>query len=230
MQARRRRSGSSTPRWPPSAPGATRRRRSTTSPRARHPQADDPLLVPVEGGAARGGGRPRRRRADRRARAGARPAARRVRPGRGDGAAVFRLAARRPGCSGCSARSTRLGPPASTRLLDRLEPLVARAARLPRGGDGRRPHAPPRPAPAAAGRLLDGHRHGDRGRGAARPRRAEPCLAVARPLAATSSLRRSCGPRIGHAERVGQRFGRRSRVRRSWRSRARRTSSSMSSA
>ena len=71
--------------------------------------------------------------------------------------AVFRLAARRPAMLGFLREVTRLGPPASTRLLDRLAPLVDRAAGVPRGGDGRRPHAPPRPAPAAAGRLLDGH-------------------------------------------------------------------------
>src|SRR5690606_6918906 len=38
--------------------------------------------------------------------------------------------------------------------------------RVPRRGDGRRAHAPARPPPAAARRLLDGDRVGDRGRGA----------------------------------------------------------------
>lgn len=42
--------------------------------------------------------------------------------------AMFRLAARHPTMLGFLREVTRLGPPASTRLLDRLEPLVARAA------------------------------------------------------------------------------------------------------
>ena len=41
---------------------------------------------------------------------------------------MFRLAARHPAMLGVLREVTRLGPPASTRLLDRLEPLVARAA------------------------------------------------------------------------------------------------------
>lgn len=41
---------------------------------------------------------------------------------------MFRLAARHPAMLGFLREVTRLGPPASTRLLDRLEPLVARAA------------------------------------------------------------------------------------------------------
>jgi AcrR family transcriptional regulator len=42
--------------------------------------------------------------------------------------AMFRLAARHPAMLGFLREVTRLGPPASTRLLDRLEPLVSRAA------------------------------------------------------------------------------------------------------
>jgi TetR/AcrR family transcriptional regulator len=42
--------------------------------------------------------------------------------------AMFRLAARHPEMVGFLREVTRLGPPASSRLLDRLEPLVARAA------------------------------------------------------------------------------------------------------
>jgi AcrR family transcriptional regulator len=41
---------------------------------------------------------------------------------------MFRLAARHPAMVGFLREVTRLGPPASSRLLDRLEPLVARAA------------------------------------------------------------------------------------------------------
>jgi TetR/AcrR family transcriptional regulator len=41
---------------------------------------------------------------------------------------MFRLAARHPAMLGFLREVTRLGPPASTRLLDRLEPLVTRAA------------------------------------------------------------------------------------------------------
>ena len=41
---------------------------------------------------------------------------------------MFRLAARHPAMLGFLREVTRLGPPASTRLLDQLEPLVARAA------------------------------------------------------------------------------------------------------
>jgi AcrR family transcriptional regulator len=41
---------------------------------------------------------------------------------------MFRLAARHPAMLGFLREATRLGPPASTRLLERLEPLVARAA------------------------------------------------------------------------------------------------------
>ena len=42
--------------------------------------------------------------------------------------AMFRLAARHPAMLGFLREVTRLGPPASTRLLERIEPLVARAA------------------------------------------------------------------------------------------------------
>jgi AcrR family transcriptional regulator len=42
--------------------------------------------------------------------------------------AMFRLAARHPAMLGFLREVTRLGPPASSRLLERLEPLVARAA------------------------------------------------------------------------------------------------------
>ncbi|HEX4866851.1 MAG TPA: TetR/AcrR family transcriptional regulator [Acidimicrobiales bacterium] len=42
--------------------------------------------------------------------------------------AMFRLAARHPSMLGFLREVTRLGPPASTRLMDRLEPLVASAA------------------------------------------------------------------------------------------------------
>ncbi len=41
---------------------------------------------------------------------------------------MFRLAARHPAMLGFLREVTRLGPPSSTRLLDRLEPLVTRAA------------------------------------------------------------------------------------------------------
>lgn len=41
---------------------------------------------------------------------------------------MFRLAARHPTMLGFLREVTRLGPPASTRLLDRLEPLIDRAA------------------------------------------------------------------------------------------------------
>jgi AcrR family transcriptional regulator len=41
---------------------------------------------------------------------------------------MFRLAARHPAMLGFLREATRLGPPASTRLLERLEPLVDRAA------------------------------------------------------------------------------------------------------
>lgn len=42
--------------------------------------------------------------------------------------AMFRLAARHPAMLGFLREVTRLGPPASTRLLERIEPLVDRAA------------------------------------------------------------------------------------------------------
>lgn len=42
--------------------------------------------------------------------------------------AMFRLAARHPAMLGFLREVTRLGPPASTRLLERLEPLIASAA------------------------------------------------------------------------------------------------------
>jgi TetR/AcrR family transcriptional regulator len=42
--------------------------------------------------------------------------------------AMFRLAARHPSMLGFLREVTRLGPPASTRLLARLEPLIARAS------------------------------------------------------------------------------------------------------
>ena len=42
--------------------------------------------------------------------------------------AMFRLAARHPAMLGFLREVTRLGPPSSTRLLERIEPLVARAA------------------------------------------------------------------------------------------------------
>lgn len=42
--------------------------------------------------------------------------------------AMFRLAARHPTMLGFLREVTRLGPPASTRLLERLEPLIASAA------------------------------------------------------------------------------------------------------
>lgn len=42
--------------------------------------------------------------------------------------AMFRLAARYPSMLGFLREVIRLGPPASTRLLDRLEPLIARAS------------------------------------------------------------------------------------------------------
>jgi TetR/AcrR family transcriptional regulator len=42
--------------------------------------------------------------------------------------AMFRLAARHPAMLGFLREVTRLGPPASRRLLDRLEPLIARAS------------------------------------------------------------------------------------------------------
>jgi TetR/AcrR family transcriptional regulator len=42
--------------------------------------------------------------------------------------AMFRLAARHPSMLGFLREVTRLGPPASSRLLDRLEPLIARAS------------------------------------------------------------------------------------------------------
>src|SRR3546814_11585768 len=41
---------------------------------------------------------------------------------------MFRLAARHPSMLGFLREVTRLGPPASTRLLEQLQPLVARAA------------------------------------------------------------------------------------------------------
>ena len=41
---------------------------------------------------------------------------------------MFRLAARHPAMLGFLREVTRLGPPSSTRLLDRLEPLITRAA------------------------------------------------------------------------------------------------------
>jgi AcrR family transcriptional regulator len=41
---------------------------------------------------------------------------------------MFRLAARHPAMLGFLREATRLGPPASTRLLERLQPLVDRAA------------------------------------------------------------------------------------------------------
>jgi len=41
---------------------------------------------------------------------------------------MFRLAARHPSMLGFLREVTRLGPPASTQLLDRLEPLIARAS------------------------------------------------------------------------------------------------------
>ncbi len=41
---------------------------------------------------------------------------------------MFRLAARHPAMLGFLREVTRLGPPSSTRLLDRLEPLVSRAS------------------------------------------------------------------------------------------------------
>ena len=96
--------------------------------------------------------------------------------------AMFRLAARHPSMLGFLREVTRLGPPASTRLLDRLEPLIDRASAFLEAEMDAGPHAPPRSAPAAPGRLLDGHRHGDGGRGAARLRRgADAPVAAASP-------------------------------------------------
>jgi AcrR family transcriptional regulator len=59
--------------------------------------------------------------------------------------AMFRLAARHPTMLGFLREVTRLGPPSSTRLLDRLEPLVARAAGFhaaEMAAGRRRPHDP----------------------------------------------------------------------------------------
>ena len=85
---------------------------------------------------------------------------------------VFRLAARRPELLGLLREVSRLGPPASTRLTERAR---RRSSTGPPPfldeRDGRRAHAPPRPPAAPAGRLLDGHRPGHRGRGAAGLRR-----------------------------------------------------------
>ena len=60
---------------------------------------------------------------------------------------MFRLALRRPELLGLLREVSRLGAPAATRVAQNLEPLVARAQRVPRRRDGRRAHAPQRPAP-----------------------------------------------------------------------------------
>ena len=80
--------------------------------------------------------------------------------------AMFRLAARHPAMLGFLREVTRLGPPRRP-ACSTASSRSSTGRRLPGGRDGRRPHAPPRPPPAAAGRLLDGHRPGHRGGGAA---------------------------------------------------------------
>ena len=196
MQPSHRRADPRSPPWPRSAPAAT----TATSlddlaARPRHPQADDPLLVPLEGGAAGGGGRPLRRRGDPAARARPRP-----RPATGFGRveamvrAMFRLAARHPSMLGFLREVTRLGPPGVDPAA-RPPRAAGRPGRgVPRGRDGCRPHAPARPPAPAAGRLLDGDRAGHGGRGAPGLRRGAD--ARRRWSAAATSCSRSCGPSL----------------------------------
>ena len=118
----------------------------------------------------------------------------RVRAGRGDGAGDVPAGRPPPDDArlhpGGHAARARPRPPACSAGSSRS---IDRGVGVPRGGDGCRAHAAPRPAPAAPGRLLDGHRHGDGGRRAACLRRgAHP--AVARCAAATSCSR-CCGRR-----------------------------------
>ncbi len=83
---------------------------------------------------------------------------------------VFQLAGRRPELLGLLREVSRLGPPAATRLTAALDPLIGRATTFLQAemeaGTMRAPGAPSPPA----GRLLDGHRRGHRGRGPAGPR------------------------------------------------------------
>ncbi len=84
--------------------------------------------------------------------------------------AMFRLAARHPSMLGFLREVTRLGPPASSRLLDHLKPLIDRASAFLQAEMDAWAHAAARSPPPAPRCLLDGHRHGDGGRGAARLR------------------------------------------------------------
>ena len=162
-------------------------------PRAGDPQADDPLLVPVEGGAARGGGRPLRRRGH--APPGARASSR---PDDGFGRveamvrAMFRLAARHPSMLGFLREVTRLGPPASSRLLDHLSPLIDRASAFLEAemDAGRMRRHDPRLLLLAAYSMVTGH--GDGGRGAPGLRRGAD--AAPRSSTAATSSCRSCAP------------------------------------
>ena len=64
---------------------------------------------------------------------------------------VFRLAARQPELLGLVREMGRLGPPAATRFVAALEPLVARASQFPGSGDGLGPHEAARAPAAPAG-------------------------------------------------------------------------------
>jgi AcrR family transcriptional regulator len=105
--------------------------------------------------------------------------------------AMFRLAARHPTMIGFLREVTRLGPPASSRLLAALTPLVDRAAGFLAADPARR--------------VLDGHRPGDRGRGAAHVRRgADARLAGEAARRACGAAARRAGPRggAGRGDRV----------------------------
>ena len=112
---------------------------------------------------------------------------------------VFRLAARQPELLGLLREVGRLGPPAATQMTLALEPLVEAGFLFPRGRDGCRRHAAPRPATAPLGHLFDRDRHGDRGRGApGAGGRAD------RSLAGTPAGRRAPAPAFGSGGRPGR--------------------------
>ena len=109
---------------------------------------------------------------------------------------VFRLAARQPELLGLLREVGRLGPPAATQMTLALEPLVQRASSFLEAemdaGTMRRHD----PRPVAAGDLLHGDRHGDRGRGAAGARRGAD-----RPLAGPPPGGRAAAAAFGAAGR-----------------------------
>ena len=122
--------------------------------------------------------------------------------------ALFRIGAQRPELLELVREALRLGPPASTRLTAELSPLLDElAGGVPRGRVHRRGH---------------GGGHGHRGRRAARPRhRAHPGRAPAPPPGPARLPHRRAG--LSGSQRLVLKP-----ARRSWRSSASATSSSMS--